>query len=72
MTLSRQDILNILYRMRKDEFTSFAATTVYCTGNTIIVAINGKEVEYEYYGDATRSIMAKQHEPAIYGYAREM
>lgn len=70
--MNRQQITNALYRLRKDQFTAICGNIVYCTGNTIIVTINGMEMEYEYCGDATRSIMSKQHEPPIYGYAREM
>jgi hypothetical protein len=72
MNLSKRDIINILYRMRKDEFTTFGDTTVFCTGNNMVVMIDGVEMEYEYYGDATRSIMSKQHEQPVYGYVREL
>lgn len=70
--MNQQQVLDALYRMRKDDFTAIGGHPVYCTGNTIALTIDGVEIEYEYYGDAARSIMAMEHTAPIYGYAREM
>jgi len=60
-----------MYRLGKNEFTEIGGNPVFSTGNTIVVAIDGVEVEYEYVGDAARSVMAKEHQIPIFGYARE-
>ncbi len=44
--MNRQQVLNALYRMRKDEFTTIGGHLVYCTGNNIALNIDGMEIEY--------------------------
>ncbi len=70
--MKRQGVLDRLYAMRKGDFTVIGDSLVFCTEKyAMIVTIAGIEVEYEYFGDATRAIMSGEHTKPVYGYARK-